>query len=234
MTGLKNYIRENTLSLCLIFATAVAIIVAGILSKQHILRMIPLFVSLIVGMLQAKASRYASLVGGINALLYTLVYYFFGLYASALSALLISSPFQLATLARWSKNSYKHSTRFRRLTVFWRIIVALGFAIIFAVAYMILTYVGSSYRGLDLGMSLISVFTSVLTLLSFIEYSWLMLGTGVCSILLDIQMMQDHPGQVTYLIFSIYSMICIIRQFISVRCLYNEQRRGEQNENAIS
>ena len=93
-------------------------------------------------------------------------------------------------------------------------------------AYIVLSALGSDYRLLDLSISLISVFTSVLTLFSFVEYSWLMLGTGVCSIALDLTMMKDYPSQITYLVFSVYSMICIIMQFISVRKLYKEQKEG--------
>jgi len=226
LTGRKPH-GERILSIILISITAILITVTGILSRQHVLRIIPLYVSLAVGFLQSRANRFASLVGGINALLYAVVYFYFGLYASAVSALLVSSPFQLATFVRWSKNAYKHSTRFRKLSARARFVVAIAFAVCFAVIYLILSFAGSSYRLLDLTMSLISIFTSVLTLLSFVEYSWLMLGTGVCSILLDATMMQDHPGQITYLVFSVYSMICIIRQFISVRKLYSEQMRGE-------
>jgi hypothetical protein len=104
--------------------------------------------------------------------------------------------------------------------------VLLLFLMSFCAAYLVLRALGSSYRILDLTVSLISVFTSVLTLMSFIEYSYTMLATGVFSIILDATMIKDYPGQITYLIFSVYSMICIIRQFVSVRKIYFEQMKG--------
>lgn len=235
MLNKEKMSKENLFSLIAISVTGLLITVTGIISSQEVLRIIPLYVSLFVGMLQARANRYACLIGGCNAILYAVVYFLFGLYASAVSALLVSSPLQLATFIRWSKKPYKHSTQFRSLDTLKRVAVLAIFAILFTISYFILRALGSSYRVLDLTMSLISIFTSVLTLLSFVEYSYLMLATGVCSIMLDATMMAEYPGQITYLIFSIYSMICIIRQFISVRKLYTEQKelKGEDYENIL-
>ena len=219
---------RGALPYILLSVTALAISIAGIITRQEPLRIIPLYVSLVVGLLQSRASRYASLIGGINATVYALVYYLFGLYASAASALLISSPIQILTFIRWSKHPYKHSTYFRRLSLGGAIFGASIFLAAFALLYAVLSAFGSSYRVLDLTVSLISIFTSVLTLLSFVEYSYTMLLTGVFSILLDVTMMREHPAQITFLIYSIYSMICIIRQFLTVNKLYSEQRKEEQ------
>ena len=223
----KELINKGTvLSVIMILITAILITLTGIISHQSVLRMIPLYVSLVVGILQSRANRYANLIGGINALLYAAVYFHFGLYASAASALLVSSPIQLATFIRWSNRSYKHSTKFRCLSAKFRIILSVIFVVSFSTIYIILSVLNSEYRLLDLSVSLISVFTSVLALFSFMEYSWTMLGTGVFSIVLDISMMRNYPGQITYLVFSIYSMICIILQMISVHKLYKEQMKG--------
>ena len=228
----KTRINKGTvLSAAMILITGIMITLTGVLSHQSILRMIPLYVSLAVGILQSRANRYANLIGGINALLYAAVYFYFGLYASAANALFVSSPIQIATFIRWSKRSYKHSTKFRCLSAKSRMILSFIFAVSFFAMYMILLALNSKYRLLDLSVSLISVVTSVLALFSFMEYSWTMLGTGVFSIVLDISMMRDHPGQITYLIFSIYSMICIILQVISVHKLYKKQMEGYKNEN---
>ena len=218
---------SNVISMIAILLAAAMITVSGIISEQHVLKIIPLYVSLFVGMLQSRASRYACLIGGFNAILYSIVYFFFGLYASFATALLVSCPMQLATFIRWSKNPYKHSTHFRRLKPKKRILVLLLFLISFGATYLVLCSLGSSYRILDLTVSLISVFTSVLTLMSFIEYSYTMLASGLFSIILDATMIKDYPGQITYLIFSVYSMICIIRQFVSVRKIYSEQTKGD-------
>ena len=41
--------------------------------------------------------------------------------------------------------------------------------------------------------------------------------------------MQDYPAQITYLIYSFYSLICIGRQFFSVRKLFAEQKKEAAN-----
>ena len=224
--SIKQLIKQNAGSLLLILVTAILITWTGIVRGQQPFRLLPLYVSLIIGMLQAKANRYASLLGGINSILYAIIYFSFGLYASAGYALLISCPLQLATFLRWSKHAYKHSTKFRHMTLKQLLLALLAFAASFALLYWAMTLAGSSYRILDNTVTLVGIFVSVLTLLSFREYTWLMLISGILTITLDFTMMQDHPEQITYLIFAIYSFICILRQFFSVYKLYNEQKKG--------
>ena len=111
--------------------TAVLITIAGIYYKQHPLHILPLYVSLVIGALQAKANRFASLLGGINSILYAIVYLYLGLYASALYAILFSCPVQLVTFVRWNQK-YGSSTVFRKMTSKQRIVVSVSF--VFSVA----------------------------------------------------------------------------------------------------
>ncbi|MBQ8641797.1 MAG: nicotinamide mononucleotide transporter [Clostridia bacterium] len=230
---LTVFTRENLPRLCLIGVTAVLITVTGILYGQSALRILPLYISLIVGALQSQASRYASLIGGCNSLLYMLVYLYLGLYASAGYALLFSCPVQIATFIRWSRNSYGSSTRFRRLTGKQRILVGAGFLVCFGVLYLVLKAAGSSYQLLDNVSSLLGILISILTMLAFIEYTWLMLPSGLLNIVLNAATMLEHPEQITYLIFSLYSLICVTKQFFRVRKLYARQTAEEAPQSAI-
>lgn len=223
--------KEQKISYALLIAAAIMITWTGIVWKQQVFRIIPLYVSLFVGMLQSRANRYACLIGGVNSLIYTVVYFSLGLYAMALQALLISCPFQLFTFVRWHKNAYKHSTKFRQLNGKQGLLLVALYVFSFLVLYWVMSQAGSSYRMLDNALTLLGIFVSILTLLSFREYTWLMLGSGICSIVLDVTMMQEHPGQITYLVFSVYSMICMIRQFISVKNLYKEQKKAALSTN---
>ena len=54
----------------LMAVTAVLITVTGIIFKQSFFRILPLYVSLVIGYLQTRMSRYAPLMGGINSILY--------------------------------------------------------------------------------------------------------------------------------------------------------------------
>ncbi|MBR5449389.1 MAG: nicotinamide mononucleotide transporter [Clostridia bacterium] len=212
----------------MIAVTAVAITVTGIVFEQVWWKMLPLYISLVVGLFQTQANRYATLVGGTNSVIYAGVNYAEGLYGQSAYSLLVSFPVQIATFIRWSKNKYKQSTKFRRMSWKTRGVVALIFALCMALTCVILTALGSSYIILDAAMMLIGVFTMVLTFLSFVEYSWFMLCTGVVSIILDAVMMADNPARITFLVFSVYSMICVTLQFITVQRLYKEQQRGDE------
>ena len=102
---MKNqfFTKDNLPRLCLMAVTAVLITVTGIIFRQSFIRILPLYVSLLVGLLQSRANRYASLLGGLNSILYTLVYIYLGLYASAGYALLFSFPLQIVTFILWSR-----------------------------------------------------------------------------------------------------------------------------------
>ncbi|MBR2930084.1 MAG: nicotinamide mononucleotide transporter [Clostridia bacterium] len=226
----KYFNKSNLFSLILMSVAAVLIVVTAIIFEAEPLNVLPLMVSLVVGLLQAGANRYANLVGGINAIVYAIVYFSFGLYGMAFQALLVSSPFQLVTFVRWSKNKYKSSTKFRRLSKKQLIIVICAVAVAFVLLYLALTAANSSYRFLDNAITIAGLLSSTLTLLSFIEYSWLAPILCVLDWSLGLSMALDDPSRITYLIYSTYSFICIVRQFFSVMRIYKEQKALEADE----
>lgn len=216
--------KANLPRLCLIAVTAVLITVTGILFRQSPLRILPLYISLSVAALQSCANRYASLIGGCNSVLYSVVYLFMGLYASAGYAFFFSCPIQIATFIRWSRSKYGSSTRFRRMTAGQRILVAAGFLVSFCVLYLLLKAAGSSHQLVDNLASLVGILTSFLTMFAFIEYTWFSILSGCMGIALGIATMAEYPAQITYVVFSTYSLICIILQFFRVQKLYRQQQ----------
>lgn len=225
MPILCNKIPRDILpKLILIFITAAAITVTGILFRQSVLRILPLYISLIIGALQSRANRYAPLLGGFNSILYMIVYLYLGLYASAGYALLFSCPIQLVTFVRWSKKKYGNSTQFRRMSTKQRILVSTAFLLSFITLFLVLRAAGSSHQLLDNLSTLLGILISFLTMFACIEYTYLMLPSGIVSIVLNLATMQEHPEQITYLIFSFYSMICVTQGFFRVRKLYKEQQ----------
>ena len=92
----QNADRAKTVfSYLLLAVSAILITVTGIIFEQKILLMIPLYVSLVVGLLQSRANRFAFLLGGANCMIYTVAYLIMGLYGQAFSTLLWSCPIQL-------------------------------------------------------------------------------------------------------------------------------------------
>ncbi len=215
--------KDNLPRLCLMAVTAILITVTGILFNQSFIRILPLYVSLVVGVLQSRANRYASLLGGMNSILYTLVYIYLGLYASAGYAILFSFPLQIMTFILWSRRKQGESTKFRKMSWKCRGLVLLGYLTCFVILRMVLQAAGSSHQLLDNLTSLTGILISVLTMFAFVEYTWLMLPSGMLNIVLNFATMQTNPEQITYVIFSFYSIICVTIQFFRVRKLYAEQ-----------
>ena len=218
--------KDHLPRLCLMAVTAILITVTGIWFHQSLIRILPLYVSLVVGILQSRANRYASLLGGMNSILYALVYIYLGLYASAGYAILFSFPLQIMTFILWSRRKQGESTRFRKMSWRCRVAVLLGYLACFVILRAVLQAAGSNYQLLDNLTSLTGILISALTMFAFVEYTWLMLPSGILSIVLNLSTMQTNPEQITYVIFSFYSITCVTIQFFRVRKLYAEQNRN--------
>ena len=218
---------KKTCKIVLLVLTAILITVTAILYRQHPLKVLPLYISLVVGFLQTSANRYSLLLGSINSIIYTVVFLIMGLYASAAQSFFFSCLFQFASFILWNKRKSGHSTRFRKLSWPARIVIAIGFVGAFAVVSLLLGKAGSSYQVLDSLNSLLGALVSVLTLFAFIEYSWLMMPSGIIALLLYISTMRNNPAEVTFVIFSIYSLACVTQGFFSIRKLYAAQQKEE-------
>lgn len=208
----------------IIAVTGIAILVAGILCKQHFLLMVPLFISLFVMAFQSEANRFGALAGAINSLIYTAAYIYMGVYASAASAVLFSFPMQLMTFFNWRKNAYKSTVVFKSMSKKMRILSFSGFLILWAVLAAVFIHLDYEYAVLDSGSFLLGFIVPVLTMLAYIEYTYLWLVQAVLSTLLSVQMVIVDYRQTTYLIYSIYCFYCIICAFINVRRFYKEQQ----------
>lgn len=215
----------------LMCTTAVLITAAGVYFNQSFLRILPLYISLVIGMLQSRVNRYASLIGSLNSLLYGVVYFYYGLYGSLFSAVLFSFPIQLLTFLRWNKNKWEHSTVLRRLTAKQRILLCAGCVFSLIAMWIILPLIGSQYVFLDSITNMLGIVIYFLTMFAFFEYTFLMIINGIIGIALYIQMLGESPEMTTYLIFSVYSFICIVFAFFQAKKIYNSQQAEVKNEN---
>ena len=212
---------KKTISIAI---TGIAILIAGILCKQEFFLMIPLFISLFVMAFQSEANRMGALLGAVNSLIYTGAYIYMGVYASAASAVLFSFPIQLMTFFRWKKNAYKKTVIFRRMSNKMRLVWSAVLLVVWvgvAVAFMQLDY---EYAVLDSISFLLGFVVPVLTMLAYVEYTYLWIVTAVVTLLLSVQMVMVDYKQTTYLIYAIYCFYCIIGAFRSVRKFATEQK----------
>ncbi len=213
----------------LIAVTGAAILIAGIICKQEFFLMIPLFISLFVMGFQSEANRVGALCGAINSLIYTGAYIYMGVYASAASSFLFSFPVQLMTFFRWKKNAYKKTVVFKRMTNKMRIILSLALLAVWGILAGVFVHLKYEYAVLDSISFLLGFVVPVLTMLAYIEYTYLWIVTAVVTLLLSVQMVIVDYKQTTYLIYAVYCFFCIISAFINVRKFYKEQNAVSNN-----
>jgi len=228
-TYFKNFVRNNRLISILVPITLVGIIISMILcfdKPSQIVTALPLFVSIVIMMLQSEANRYAFLLGSLNSILYGVVYFSFDLPSSALSALAMSFPIQMITFIRWNKRKYKNSTVFAKLSWPMRGLGVLVGVIAVFVLNIALARTGSDYLLLDNIANVIGIFIYVLTFFSFIEYPVLQfVSLFISSINYIIVATDGNLTIVPHLVYNIYCFVCITKAAISVYKLYGEQQK---------
>ena len=207
----------------IIIITGIAIAVAGIVCRQEFFLMIPLFISLFVMGFQSEANRIGPLCGAINSLIYTGAYIYMGVYASAASAFLFSFPVQLMTFFRWKKNAYKKTVVFRRMSNKMRLLWSAVLLAVWGVLAAVFYHLDYEYALLDSISFLLGFVVPVLTMLAYVEYTYLWIVTAVITVLLSVQMVMNDYKETTYLIYAVYCFYCIICAFINVRKFYKEQ-----------
>lgn len=222
---MKNTTRKRIAFLMPIITVAILLTITGICFHQSFLKILPLFVSLFVMALSANVNRYALLLGGINSILYAVIYFSYQLYGMAAYALFVSFPIQAISFILWRKHAYRQSVTLKKLTVRQRLAMFIGFLVAWFVLYIFLRKSGASYALLDNTVTLFGVLISVLQMLAYIEYTYLMIPNGIVTCALYIQMLFRSPEQTTYLIFSIYSLVCVVRQYINAKKLYQVQNK---------
>ena len=222
---MKKPFRNGTF--WLVFVTFLLITVTGIIFRQVWYRILPLYISLFVMLLQTRANRYAFLLGGLNSILYAIVGFSLKLYGSGCSALLISFPMQVLTFIRWNKESYGNSTVLKRLTNKSRVFFILGFALLWSILYFVLSKLDSGYIILDNTVTILGLFGTVFSLLRLIEYPFISIISSFINLILYIVMLKEHPGQITYVIYTAYSIICCAISLRFMTKLYIKQNSSK-------
>lgn len=222
--SIARLINGRKFKTILLLVTFVLLIVTGILFKQEFIKLLPLFISLYVMLFQANANRYAYIIGAINCLLYTYVYIHLGLYANAASAVFFSFPIQILTFLNWKKHAYKKSVIFKKMTNKNRVYLGVLLVVVWSVVFVILKLTNGNYAFLDNTVALLGIAVSVLTMLAYIEYSYIWIVSCFLNVFLNMQIMLDNPQYISHFIYSLYCLICTIIAFINVIKLYNLQQ----------
>lgn len=229
---MKKYFADKKIMVIIMAITFVFITVSGLVYKQSFVRILPLYISLLIALLQSEVNRYANLVGGLNSIIYSVVYFYYNLYAMAAYALIVSFPLQIATFILWNKQPWQNSTVLKRFSTVKRAVLIIGTIIAWAIICYFLSATDSSHKELDTAVTVVGVVGTVLTLLSYLEYTaFTFIGT-VFSTLLYAVMLKETPEQITYLGYSVYSMICTFIALINANKIYREQRKQAETQAA--
>ena len=228
---LVSYYKKNPFLYTLEAITLVLILSTGIYFKQTFLRMLPLCLSLLVMFLQANVNRYNFLLGGCNAILYAIAYFSLGLPSQALYALLFSFPLQILSFLNWKRKADGASTRLLRMSLRFRILlgcgavaVILGLSAIYLGLFDYASGQALSMMVLDNTVSVLGIVATVLMLLRFVEYAPLQIISQICALTIYFMKLATEPEQITFIIYSVYAMICASIAIRNMRKRYLAQQ----------
>ena len=210
----------------LLAITAVLITGLSILFKAEPLRILPLYISLYIMILNSRINRYGPLIGGFNSILYAIVYFKLHLYGNAFYALFFSFPLQVVTFILWSRRKYKHSIVLKTLSTKARIIIVSGVIALWILFYSVLSAVGSSNILLDNTATMLGILSSILCMLSYSEYTYLSIPNFILGFAIQVALiLQGDYAQLTYLVYQLFSGFCTIRAIFVARNLLKEQQK---------
>lgn len=234
--SIKNFCRYNILLVVLVCITFTSVTATGFYFGSPIWRILPLWVSHVIMLMTTKANRYALLLGGLNSILYAAVYFHLTLYSSALYALLFSFPMQVISFVNWNKDAYKHSTVFKRLTSKGLSLVCLVCVAVWCFLTFAWPVVGSAfgfeasqYMYLDNATSILGIVSTVLCTLKYVDYPLFSIVSGIIGLFLNINVVMNDAAHTPYLIYGIYSLICVFKGYIYMIKLHREQQDSAEN-----
>ena len=214
----KKFIRDNLLIFICAAVTFICVLSTAIIFKQNPIKTLPLFISLFVMLLNARVSRYAFLVGSLNSILYALSYALMGLYANAVYAFVVSFPLQLITFFNWKKKTSGGVTELRKMSWGMRGCVILGLAVIWPLVYFAVSALpGANQSVLDVTGTLLGILVTILSMLRFSEYAPLNLVSVAISLTTHTMIFLDDASNITYVIFTVYSGICIASAIVRMK-----------------
>lgn len=221
---LKLFNKKFSIWGILLLITVIGVTISSILVKQSFLRVFPLYVSVFIMLLMSNVNRYAYLLGGINAISYGFIYLYYNIPGSAISAFLISFPLQIISFIRWSKTSWKSTTILKKMTGKVKILNAILLVLGWAIYYAVIRYLGSASSLLDSMASLLGMYITVLQVFKYSEYTYLMIPSILLTIGLYISLIANGViEQVPFLVYSCYSLLCVIRSVYKARSIMKEQ-----------
>ena len=214
-------------------ATFVGIVVCGIIYKQQFIKLLPVCISLIIGMFTIKANRIAFLIGAANCFVYIVGYASERLYGSVLSTL-FSAIIQFSSFLLWKKRAYKQATEFRALKNGARVGLYLGVIIVWAITSFVLYKTGANAVVLDGLIFVLGFVVPIMQMFALIDAVPLHILSAVVNIVMWCQIVfAGNFANLTYLINGPYTLAVVIRAGVKWFELYKEQQAKRRENEGI-
>jgi nicotinamide mononucleotide transporter PnuC len=205
--------------------TGIGILVCAIVFEQMFIKVLPLFFSLLIMLLNSRANRIGFLLGAINSCIYIIGYLMEGVYGTVASTV-FGIVIMLITYFRWKSNAYGKATVFRRFRTRGRVLLALVLCAVWAATTFVLSRMGGTATVMD-GLTMVLGFAvNILNIVAYVEAPFLNTVSGLCQFALWVQIVfiNGNYAAMTYLVYSIYCTYMIARTFYRWLALYKEQQ----------
>jgi hypothetical protein len=180
----------------------------------------------------SRASRFGFLLGGLNCVLYTVVYALTALWGNAISSV-IGAFFAFLSYVRWKKRAYGQSTIIKKMTTLHRT----SFIVVFVVAWLALSWAlslgGGTQPLLDAYSGVSGILIPILTMMAYIEETpFYTLGTFI-SLTMWVMIAINEPNEITFVIYAVYNCYMAVKRAITWVKLYRKQQREMTKNNGV-
>jgi nicotinamide mononucleotide transporter PnuC len=218
--------------------TAVLIVTFAIINKQSFIKTLPTLVTLGVQIMVVRASRYAFLVGGTNALLYAIAPWSEGLYFSVISCVCISAPIQYMSFFIWNKKKSRRNSRNTELKFLGLgkciLAVAVTLAVWFPCYWLLRPFFSGALALLDSLTFVLGITISLLSAFRYIDSQYLNIFSCCLAILTWTIVCIESPNNLNYLVISFYNLFMVAKAAINWTKQYKNDKREKEtvlNEN---
>ena len=211
--------------------TGIGILACAIVFKQMFIKVLPLFFSLLIMLLNSRANRIGFILGAINSCIYIIGFIMEGVYGTVASTV-FGIVIMLITYFRWKSKAYGKATEFRRFSARGRVLLALVLCVAWAATVFALRMMGGTATVID-GLTMVLGFAiNILNIVAYVEAPFLNIISGLSQFALWMQIVfiNKNYAALTYLVYSIYCSYMIARTFYRWLALYKEQQSLKANK----
>lgn len=223
----KKWLTEYLPLVC----TGILLITFGIIYKQAFIKLLPTLVSLFVMLLNSRVNRFGLLLGGINAVIYSIGYFMEKLYPSAVSAIAISGTMGIVGFVLWSKNqTTDKQVKVRKLTLKSGGLFLAGAIVAWIAFFFVYRALGTKSLVLDNTLFILALVITTMQMLRYMEMPYLNIISLLVSIVQWTILTVENTANITYLIYNIFSLYCVVKSIFVWIKLYREQNNQKCGE----